>query len=305
MIDANPYNARLDFSMDTLAEEFALMLINDGSVLPDDVIFRSMGQHGRSHRRDIINVRSGNANEGQQHLLLIDLRRDGIYEGLPEALFHEPGSGRSVKRNAAENRNAEHARDFFLPFEQELFRLRMAMRADEAERALAGVGGTFAQELCELWMVPDDLDERTRRALLEVLPRMEQVVGNLDATAASVGHVLGHRVSITLLPPASVEVMEGMVASLGGAELGEQLVAGDRFFDGWPSLLMEAHDLPLAALDTPAERRALRRIMEVMADYFLPAHLSIEYRLNLHSEDEHFSIGDDAKPVILAMNARF
>ncbi|MBK7754188.1 MAG: hypothetical protein IPI41_16740 [Flavobacteriales bacterium] len=288
--------------LDLLAEVWAALLVRDRKVSPDDVFLRSLGQHGRSHRRDV--VRSGVPHDrgATEPVLLLEARREGIYDGLPEALFHEAGSGRAIKRNAAEDRHAQRAREFFQPFEQELFRIRMAMVSAEVDSALDSTGGVD-EMWSDLWSIPEDLDVRTRKALLLVLPHAHAGSNDLSVREACFSFVIGYPVKIALVAPRSAPIEGTAAATLGGAALGA-VALGDHFHDGWPSLEVEIQGIPALKLSGREHRLKLDRAIEACMEYLLPVHLEASVRLLVREEDQELVLDDASRPGILAMNTR-
>lgn len=290
---------------DPLAETWALLAIRENGSDPRAFVLRNAGQHGRSQRHDIRQVAQVHVDSEDIDLSVITARREGMYDRLPEALFHEAGSARQLKPNQAEDRNAESARQFFLPFEQEPFRLRLAMLAEEMESALNEGTKSRDQALARLWDLPDDLDPRTRMDLVRILPWMEQLSGNLGLCADCFRAVIGFPVSITITnrPRSHGPVSLASQAALGEAPLGH-VVGGSDFEDGWPGIEVAVSDVPLDVLSEPARRRALRRTLEVLANYLLPVHLEVHFSMTVPADDEDSVIGDPTRPGILAMNLR-
>lgn len=288
--------------MDLLAEEWALCLLEEHNLTLDSCVFHPNGDHGRSHRKEIAHVSVRNLRGTDRPAVYLELRRNGIYHGLPEALFHEAGSSRTVKRNAAEDRNAQHAREFFLPFEQETGRSRMVLRAIEHELLSKGVAQVHGQALAELWMLPDFLAVGERTALLQVLPLAHKIQGDLSAIAACFTHVLGHPVRITLLEPSPVIVAEGLSQGLGIQVLGGDCVVGDSFFDGWPGIQVTVEAIPVNKMADPSWNRWLRTLARVLAEHFLPVHLEVAYAFNVLEEDQGLTLGCEERPALLNVN---
>lgn len=285
---------------DPLAETWATQALLKGAEI-DSILLRSHGQHARSQRADIIGISGMHIAEEDVDLTVIDSRRDGIYDNLPEALFHEAGSSRTSKRNKSEDQHAATARVFFQPFEQEPFRLRSAMRSDEISVALGGGDRKRQDALSYTWDLPEDLDARTRAALLRVLPWLGQSVCDLHISSVCYTFVTGHPVSITLDLPGERPSDPAMQAVLGKAVIGD-MVVGSSFQDGWPVIHVAMTGVPLAKLAEPTQRRTLRRNLEVLSNYLLPVHLDVRYSIAVRKEDEGLTLGDPLRPGILALN---
>jgi hypothetical protein len=296
------HSTRPPVDMDLLAEEWALQLVEERSIASENVVFRANGSHGRSHRKDILKARRRTLSDGFEEALFLELRRNGTYDNLPEALFHEVGSAKSMPRNAEADKDAKSARDFFLPFEQEPHRLRMVLRTYEQRLLSQGMEEQHGRDLAALWMIPVEVEKADRSALLKVLPLATVVTGDLKATAACFEYVIGQQVRITLQDPASMAIPTSLQASLGGAALGGDLMSGDRFQDGWYTLLVSISEVPVMQMASTKERHRLNLLARVLGDHFLPAHLETTVELLVGEKENGLRLGDAQNPAVLAMN---
>ncbi|MBK6341869.1 MAG: hypothetical protein IPF41_04575 [Flavobacteriales bacterium] len=295
-----PFSSAL---VDPLAETLAIQALHSGKLDPRHVLLRSIGQHGRSQTKDVHQVSTTYVPMEDIDLMVLTVRRDGLYDNLPEALFHEAGSSKEPKRNKAEDQHAASARSFFLPFEQETFRLRLALLEDELTTALGKKDKQRADALARIWDLPDDLDPRVRSAMLRLLPWLNRAECDLELGSSCFSFVIGHPVTLRLARTGPSELRDGFEAALGQSALGH-CVAGACMDDGWPVVEVLVSELPLATLDDPMHRRALRRTLEVLSMYLLPAHLDVRYSFSVLEDDESATIGDPERPGILALNLR-
>jgi len=286
---------------DLRAEAWAALLVRAGGMDTDRILVRSHGQHGRALRPEITSTSLEWNEQVQQQVCFLDVRRDGLYENLPEALFHEAGSGRSIKRNAAEDVHANKAREFFRPFEQELFRLRVALLSAQLDASLGGTADHL-RAWAELWDLPEDIDLRTRRALLLVLPYATQAVGDLGMTAVCFAFVMGHPVSIRIAERRSRPVDTGERSRLGGSALGA-IILGGIHVEEWPHLAIRVQEVPVAYMAQAQARERLMRSIEVLASYFLPVHLGWSVELEMRKVDLGPPLGQADVPMLLGLNA--
>ena len=288
---------------DPLAEQLALAFMRAKNVDPDSIVLRTKGQHGRSLRTDLIRVSTSRVENEDLELTCFEVRRDGMYDDLPEALFHEIGASKAIKRNEAEDRHADRARDFFLPFEQELFRLRMAMQEDIMDMSI-GMGKNIRDKaLASLWGLPDDIAPRRRSAMLHVLPYARRIAGDLALCADSFRFVTGYPTSVELLPSKAQAVPAGLQGTLGEADLGDCMM-GATFDDGWCQVRITVRDVSLEDMADPSRRRALRQTLDILASHLLPVHLEVGFTFEVRRDEEFTVLGDPSRPGILAMNTR-
>jgi hypothetical protein len=300
---SNPTEPFPNDLIDPLAETLAIQTLQSGKVDSRHVLLRSMGQHARSQSKDVHQVSTTYLPLEDIDLMVFSVLRDGLYDNLPEALFHEAGSSKEPKRNQAEDQHAASARLFFMPFEQETFRLRLALLEDELTSALGKKNRQREDALARVWDLPDDLDPSVRSAMLRLLPWLKRAECDLEMGASCYSFVIGHPVTLRLARREPTEQGNGFEAALGQSALGH-CVAGDTMDDGWPMVEVVVSELPLAALDDPIRRRSLRRTLEVLSMYLLPAHLDVRYSFSVLEDEESATIGDPQRPGILALNVR-
>ena len=119
-----------NYSSDYTVESITSSLIKKG-VLPNQIILKATGTLSRSNKKDVSNIYSRFDEETNNILYFLESPREGIYDTLPESIFHS-FSGKQTAKNKFEvieeikrhREEEKQARNFFLPFEQEFFTIR-------------------------------------------------------------------------------------------------------------------------------------------------------------------------------------
>ena len=221
--------------VDLRAEVVVADLLENGVSL-DDLILDPSGGFRRAFGRDIDHAEWTEAQPSQW--LRIYLNRDGLYDRLPEGLFHQPTTNESnptkdewLREMALQQEREKAARLFFLPLEQEFFRQRV--RIEQEERAYLP-GGSQASpeenELVQFWNLPPFLTPDQVHRLLYLLPLVYRMAGDLDYMAACFEAVLEEPVRLQLEPPG------GVPFTTETAPLGQWQLGVDSLLDG---LLMD------------------------------------------------------------------
>ncbi|WP_320020315.1 hypothetical protein [Labilibaculum manganireducens] len=166
-----------------LKAEIVTNLLFDRGLLPENLMIQMNSAFNRPFRRDVEKARLGmNEEQGLVNLLL---SRNGIYDLLPEGVIHErnEGSGReSVQRliqlHQKQKREEREARNFFKPFENELFRVLVKIEQQEVS-LLKNQDHQFQSFLVRFWDIHGELEECQKQFLLKLAPLAYSLKGNL------------------------------------------------------------------------------------------------------------------------------
>lgn len=124
---------------DYTAESIASALIKKG-ISPEQIIFKSTGTYKRPHKKDVTTIVTFQDENQIDDLFFIESPREGIYDTLPESIFHSFTGSAKIKNKLEiiveikKHRDEEkQARNFFLPFEQEFFNIKRTLFSFEDE----------------------------------------------------------------------------------------------------------------------------------------------------------------------------
>ncbi|MBC7891975.1 MAG: type VI secretion system baseplate subunit TssG [Sphingobacteriaceae bacterium] len=225
---------------DVRAEVAMADLIEDGVRL-DDLLFCPVGTFRRGFQRDIGRVELTEIGARKTPVLRVEINRDGLYDTLPEGVFHQPISDKpavgkeEIAREVTVQREREAAaRLFFLPFEQEFYRHRVRLELEERQYFFDRDRTYDGDDLfTRFWGLPDFLDSSQTTNLVHVLPFAYQLVGDWPRTQECLELILGDPVRIESVEPARLP-LPGEVC-LGQATLGVDTVIGATYTDTLPA----------------------------------------------------------------------
>ena len=183
---------------DIRAEIYAANLIENSEETTqklgvDDFIIQPIGAFKRSYSRDVIKTKEKQFAKKQHKHVYIKINRDGLYDHLPEGIFHEHYTGkgeRTLKQSEAnikqKKKEEQAARTFFLPFEQEFYRQRLIIELEERAFLKGFLDKNLLKMFLEYWGLstlkfsndPDKNDLKAA-ALLNLLPYCSDIAGNL------------------------------------------------------------------------------------------------------------------------------
>ncbi|MEZ0540560.1 hypothetical protein [Fibrella arboris] len=168
-----------------------------------NVVVRPLGTFARAFSPDVVTVADVVEQPGRPDTRYVDISREGFYDMLPEALFHPSGPADDRPETFAERskrlrQEEKRGRQFWLPAEQEMMRLRVRIEQHE-HQTLAKSTGPIWRELFDWLLVVrgHTLTEQQQVCLLSIWMNAHRVVGNWSETATYFRRFLQVPVHIT------------------------------------------------------------------------------------------------------------
>jgi len=278
-----------------LKAEFIASALLENAIPPGQILFRPLGDFKRRSHRDIENTRElelGNF-KGQ----VIESNRSGIYDHLPEQLFHLPSSVslNTVKKKVDEIRlqreKEQKSRLFFLPLEQEFFLNRVSLARLEQCAWELGPDSGLLEELKTFWQAPSSLDENVFVQLLPLLPLVSENRGNLDKAAEIM--------TVALRLPVEIQIIFGLKyhfesnASMGDALLGADTSLGGELDTYLPQVNVGIEVPDPATLDKYLHNKNFDALVTWLLGWFIPVEYDFAVSLKLPAETSAFSLSSD------------
>lgn len=278
---------RIDQYQQLRAEALCAELADNG--LPfDELVIRMEGAFRRSYRNDIEQVESLKDRRGK---LLISVNRDGIYDRLPEGLFHQTrGSGHTAslsdmvgeyKRYREEEKLA---RKFFQPLEQELFRYAVLTEQEERKLQFGMLKGKLEAEFYRFWNIGISLPHGPASVLVLMMPWIREIKGDLQLTVKALSMMLDKPVTATLsVVEEQADEASGFRLGEGAAMLGMDTVCGSRFSEPYIQWIFTIGALEPQEMIAYTPGKPLGRFLERFEELFIP--LEAEAKFEYHCLD--------------------
>lgn len=297
MLDHFPNITGLPFDM--RAEVLAMFLAEEYGLSTEQVLCNPAYWHQRPGRRDVVDLTEDFSHRLEKKLLCIETSREGLFDILPETLFlnAEELEGGPLRRIQALSEQEARARQFLLPFEQLFFWMRLENETRE---------WTLGENLHEWWSgrfltrETEDLEDRRRAVLLEMLPYAHEITGNWQLTAQWLELFTGHKVRITEEDFPLFDLPESLQKRLGSAVLGQDLVLGRTFTDGIPAVKVVFENLApgeVAGLLPGGEEHAF--LEEHFAQYLLPVETPCSIGVESKATGTPFELNPDNEANVL------
>lgn len=265
-------------------------LIQNSALIADDVIIKNQSTFNRSYRNDLVEVQNI---DNQFMRFAFHLSRNGIYDLLPEGLFHSPnteevGSSHNSKRKKLKNTEKE-VRNFFGPFENEFFYQKLQI--EQNERSLLNNFYNLEEDfLIDFWKIDTQIPKKYLLKLIRLLPNSHQIAGDFELTRLSIEKILGERVVFKkkfqpMLTQNTKKEKKGVILGV------DTILEGDEnlFFE--PVVEVTIGPVKPKKIDSFMRKNGILKFMELFYDFFIP----LEYKVLTHielSEDGPFVLGD-------------
>ena len=290
-----------DLDTDYKAAVLAAELVEAG-FSPEDIFIWPSGNSRRGFAKDILSVEWFMPPNGDKQLLCIRSSREGLYDMLPEGLFHQPvpySATRStediigqIRRHKQEEKEA---RKFFLPFEAEinLFRILIEMRENKIDKK--NIYDDLVRIFQPAWEIFLLLDQQQANIFLHMIPYLHENKGDMEKFASIAELLLQMPVSIRVraaLPRAAGYSFPGNRS--GQCTLGVDMICGDSFTEGDDEIIVTAG--PVSATEAlqllPGCR--LEKIIRKLVAYFVPAAIDVQLETRIREDEKTMALGNES-----------
>lgn len=292
-----------DMLLDLTAEYLAVCLYNE-SVSKRDILAMFEGDLKRKWSTDVDRAETESFESGKE-ALSIYLNRAGIYDSLPEALFHRFSDNRNAtgedmaKESMLLKNEEKQVRKFFRPFENEIFLQQTEVALNENE-VFKSLYSDFLNELIPgFWNIDERIPSTYASKLIRFLPFASRIAGNLELTAQSLEKILAEKVNIELKNDESYSAdSENIVPDFSGGRLGMSKLGADLVMGQNPTgfigrLLFKIGPLKNTDPKDFFVNRPADLLLKCFFGYFIPAELDVETKLVSDKESRKFSLGTE------------
>ncbi len=290
---------------DIKAEAIIADLIDNG-VDPNDIIALFQGSFKRKFEKDICFADIVKLNNDRE-ILGIALTRDSIYDALPEGMFHKqsmkPVEGsKSMASDSKQQRFEEKgARDFFLPFENEIF--YQQVNNELQERKILGMfnKNLFDDIMPEFWNLDNSLPKKYVSRLILLLPMVHKIVGDTVLTAKALEMILNEKIKARINTKSKLNNEVGSEKVLGEFYLGKNWIISQ---PSCRNLQMEFSIGPLQHLKVNdfLDSSKMKRLLECFCSFFVPMEFDTITKIVVERDQEDFVLNDNVSETILGYN---
>ncbi|PKV50737.1 hypothetical protein ATE84_2803 [Aquimarina sp. MAR_2010_214] len=275
------------------AEVFVAEILESSGIKFSDIDILNKSTFSRSYRRDVIDF-TLDTYSGTKDKLQFNLARNGIYDLLPEGIFHEQvkTSQSSYKQIRQKHKQEEKdARFFFAPIENELFVQKV--RVEQNERNLldefVNLKNSF---LLDFWGLDDEIPEEYCMKLLKLLPFAYKISGDPELTALSLEKILEEKVSIkkTFEPYHSNEANSNNKLGL------DFVLALNDSHVSYPVFEIKIDQVSRKNMSKFLQNGEAIKIISTFCDYFIPIEIETKLMITYSEKESVFVLDESDSP---------
>lgn len=293
------YIERLNYN--TLGTDFKLESVATNLLkyynINSNVFIKRIGINDRPYVKDVKSIYTNNYGLDEETVVM-ETYRESIYDYLPEGLFHPPSLGnynKNVEGVVNEIRKQkqveENARNFFQPFEIEIFNTEIAALLKETEFDIAEKSDVLINTLSELWPLLTRVDGATAKTFFYILPFLHEVRGNRSWIERFLTAFLKTTVKIDF--KANIinhkDDEEGFTR-LGKTRLGITFIPNGEHMDGERNWQINIGPIPYLEILKYIPGHPFRDLLQAIYDYLMPVSARIFENFITVKTDESFRI---------------
>jgi len=267
-----------------------------------NIFIERIGINDRAYLKDIKSISSSYLGFDEE-VFTIETYREGIYDYLPEGLFHPPSLGASrknvdsvVREIRKQKKVEEDARKFFRPFELEVFFTEISSLLKESEFDISSGTDTLLETVSELWPLIKMLDKQNAYIFIYILPFFHQIRGDKRWFERCMTAFLQVPVEVTFAPNIIDRIERNDDSMLlGNSKLGVTYIPSGKHMDGQRNWVVNIGPIPYTEMKKYISGSPFRNILQALYDYFLPVTVDVEENFITEKEEYSFSLEDDER----------
>lgn len=284
-----------DFKAEVIAAEMV-----ENNIPADRIMILMLGGLKRSFRRDVDSIEEDISNYDHKEYFLVKTHKEGLYDMLPEGLFHHAESNKSSKTekeiiDSIKERRAEErdARRFFLPFEATINHLRTQMALYENRLDKSSHYDEALNIFSNYWGIFDYLDTRQSNIFFHILPVMHDIRDEYGVIETIMEIIFQLPVHINLQKQLPKKPLNPIISQLGDSTLGVDFTTGNAVYNsGEDEIVIRFGPLKIEEFEQFMPCTKNSKILEFLSDYFLPVHVDIITEFELYDGDKMMRLAD-------------
>lgn len=285
--------------VDVKLETLVANAIRNRLVALEDVFIRPISTFHRTYGSDFFSVEKRERRQGKPYYY-VDVTREGIYDTLPEGLFHQTlrkdttiDTKTAVEELELHRREEKAARQFFLPLEQEFYRLQILAEWQESNIMLSALNHQQYDALIDLWNLPKDLTTYQVVMMLYIIPLLHRVVGDNLAISNLLTLVMEVPIEVRSQQFTTQRTDEIDLPALGEFQLGKDSILGNHIEDYHPSYQLIVGPLEKRYITNYLPGGNKRQTLLSLCAFFLPCQSDVSLKVNIKKEGEGFLLGQE------------
>ena len=284
-----------NISYDIRAEVVANELLESNAVVQDEITISNHGQFSRAYRSDVLGATIQDDNYDKQEYLNIKLSRDSMYDALPEGFVHslsENNADKSVRQMIKEHKHQKkqeaEARNFFTPFENEIFHYRTKIESVERDFLYKLNGSKPLDFFYDFWGLSHIYPAVLVSKFIQLLPYTYKIVGDIDLACRCLESIIEEKVNYKATSSKEYSAEEEQV-SLGENRLGVDFITGKDYMDYSMNLTLEIGPIANKPFTEYVNNGKIKIFIDCFCEHFFPMEVEVRTILIMNQETEEFN----------------
>ncbi len=263
--------------IDLKAEIVASEIIRNG-VKEEDVSFSSKSSFKRQFEKDVQSIQAREERKNSPKSVTININREGIYDMLPEGLFHfddentkERAKKEGVTVTKLKKRQEAEARKFFQPIENEFYHLLTRLQLKESENLSYFTPEVNRNLFYQIYGYLPVFNDNQIAKLLYFLPLAYKLKGNLRMIEYILQNLLNKDITLHLSKKYEIYEMD-LVKPLNKMQLNVDSVVGSGVELFTCTVIIDIHDLRKEEVASYFKSGVNYKIIEKVMSFFLPVN---------------------------------
>ena len=266
---------------------------------PNELFIKPAGIFQRRFNKDILKAELVEF-KNKESALFVETTREGIYDMLPQSLFHNhPVKGSNAFRSARNMveeyrirvKEEEDSRKYFLIYEIEFYRQRIAISLLEKNVTESIAYKMDDKEILSYWNLPDIFDNRQKGILFYLFPVFHKIRGSLNYMQEVYRLILNKDIKIERTTQSTLLNYEAPNLIVGEIILSYNSVLGNCFQSYYPAFEISILKLSDREISNYIPESKNLRIIEKLNQYFMPVFC--ETIIKFETERVEWSLNDN------------
>lgn len=291
-----------NISDDIRAEIIANELLESNTVISEEITISNEGQFSRAYRSDILGAVIQDDNYDKEEYLKILLSRDSIYDALPEGFIHslkENNADKSVQQMIREHKHQKkqetEARNFFNPFENEIFHYKTKIEGVERDFLYKLNAGKPVDFFYDFWGLAPIFPAVLVSKFIQLLPYAYKIVGDIDLACSCLSSIIEEKVHYETTTSKELSD-EGEQIRLGENRLGVDFISGKNYMDYSMNLTIEIGPIMNRSFHNYINDGDIKKFIDCFCEHFFPMEVEVTIILLINHEIEAFNFSN--QPVL-------
>jgi hypothetical protein len=291
-----------EIAHDIRAEIIANELIQNNVLTENSIMITNEGQFSRAYRHDVLSASCIDDNYNSQEYLKLQLSRDSIYDTLPEGFMHSPsdnGTEKSVNQMIREHKYQKkkeaESRNFFAPFENEIFHYRTKIENIERDFLYKLNGSKPLEFFYEFWGLSKEFPPVLVSKLIQLLPYAYKIVGDIELCCKCLSSIIEEPVSFKTSGSREYSDNKEEI-TLGDNRLGIDLICGNSYMDYSYNITIEIGPITKNSFANFINNGEIKIFIDCFYEHFFPMEVELKTLLIMNHEIEEFNF--NKQPVL-------